>query len=155
MFLEASVYQVKRTPVEERQAKYGFLVLVMRGWPRGIPRTLIDMWIKDAGPKAETLSALRQGLLSIEEFARIYEAEQREQQQCMVRSYVRLSDGSDERVVLEQSYACSPLDHLHLLEQLHGKVTLLCWEPEPPCHRYFLLRWLSELEGNYPVCQTA
>jgi hypothetical protein len=116
---------------------------------------MIDMWIKDAGPQLETLTALRQGLLSIEEFERIYETEQRGQQQCTVRSYVKLSDSSKERVVLEQTYASSPIEHLRLLERLHHKVTLLCWEPEPPCHRYFLQRWLSGYPATAQVCQTA
>ncbi len=153
MFLEASVYQVKRVPVEERKDRYGLLVLVMRQWPRGIPRSLIHMWIKDAGPSLETLADLRQGLLSTEEFKRRYEAELRGQQHCTVKSYVQLSDESDERVVLEQTYASSPMEHLHLLERLHGKVTLLCWEPDPPCHRYFLLQWLVGQTEDGHICQ--
>ncbi|QBD76029.1 DUF488 family protein [Ktedonosporobacter rubrisoli] len=151
MFLEASVYQVKQVPIEERKARYGLLVLVMRGWPRGIPRSLIHMWIKDAGPSLETLTALRQGLLSFEEFEGRYETELREQQSCVVKSYVKLSASSDERVVVEQLHDGSPLSYLWQLERLHSKVTLLCWEQQPPCHRYLLLRWLSaplKLETN-------
>jgi len=49
-------------------------------------------------------------------------------------------------VVVEKSYACSPLEHLQLLERLHGRDALVL-EPEPPCHRYFLLQWLSGQEG--------
>jgi uncharacterized protein YeaO (DUF488 family) len=154
MFLEASVYQVKRVPEEERQERFGLLVLVMRQWPRGIPGSLVHRWIKDAGPSLETLTALRQGLLSAEEFAWIYAAEQQEQQQCRVRSYVQLSH-SDGRKVTEQSYACSPLSHLRFLEQLYGKVTLLCWEPGPPCHRYVLLQELQRPATRRSLaCQT-
>lgn len=155
MFLEASVYAIRRVPAEERKDRYGLLVLVMRQWPRGIKRSLIDVWIKDAGPSMETLTALRQGLLSIEEFERHYEAELREQQHCTVKSYVKCSDESDERVVIEQTYASPPMEHLQHLERLHGKVTILCWELEPPCHRYFLLQWLGGQTGDGHMCQCA
>lgn len=143
MFIEASVYQVKRVPVEERKDRYGLLVLVMRQWPRGIKRSLIDLWIKDAGPSLETLADLRQGLLSTEQFERRYEAELQERQHCTVRVYEPSSESSDERVVVEHTHARSPIDQLRHLEQVHGKITILCWEPEPPCHRFFLLRWLT------------
>lgn len=151
MFVEASVYQVKRVPVEERWERYGLLVLVMRQWPRGVKRSLIDVWIKDAGPSLETLSALRQGLLSPEEFERRYEAELLSQRRCTIKSYERRSDEFDERIVGEYTCMCSPMEHLQHLERLHGKVTILCWELKPPCHRFFLLRWLTGQEHS--LCQ--
>jgi uncharacterized protein YeaO (DUF488 family) len=139
MFLEASVYDVRQVPSEERKNLYGFLVLTMRTWPRGISKNLVDMWIKDAAPSLETLNAFRQGLLTLEAFEQCYSNELRARQSCVVRSYVGLSHEE----VVEQEYACSPLAHLRDVEKRHKKVTILCWEPKPPCHRFFLLRWLE------------
>ena len=143
MIEEASVYEVKRVPVEERGERFGLLVLVMRQWPRGISKFLIHTWIKDAGPSRETLSQLRQGLLTPQEFEQVYKAEQLSLQSCAVRTYVAPSGSADEPVVIEQEYPHSPIEHLRYLNRMHAKVTLLCWEAEPPCHRYFLLQLVA------------
>ena len=49
-----SVYMLRNLSLEERE-RLGCVVLVMRGWPRGIRhsyagRTIVDYWLKEAGP---------------------------------------------------------------------------------------------------------
>ena len=153
MFVEASVYQVRRVPREERQECYGLLVLVMRRWPQGIPRSLIDVWIKDAGPSTQLLHQLHEGLLTTEDFERCYEAEMQERHSCTVKFYTSHGDSSQDHTGSEQTYSCSPIEYLRSLEQSRGgKITLLCWEATAPCHRYVLLRLLTDQQ--FPVRKT-
>jgi uncharacterized protein YeaO (DUF488 family) len=45
--------KIETKRVHERKLKAdGFRVLVSRRWPRGVPVTDIDLWLKDLGPKA-------------------------------------------------------------------------------------------------------
>jgi len=37
---------------DKKERKDGYRVLVSRRWPRGVPVTDIDLWLKDLGPKA-------------------------------------------------------------------------------------------------------
>jgi uncharacterized protein YeaO (DUF488 family) len=53
----------------------GFRVLVMRKWPRGIPREAIDLWAKDLGPSPELLKDLKKNKISLAGFYGRYRAE--------------------------------------------------------------------------------
>ncbi|MBO0783905.1 MAG: DUF488 family protein [Ktedonobacteraceae bacterium] len=116
MIRTASVYHLKRLPDVE-QAAYGLRVLVMRRWPRGIARSLIDRWMPDAAPSSELLDAYRAGCLPWQDFATAYRA----------------------------GLSISLLEQLCQMEQDHGTLTVLCWEPDgQPCHRYLLQQALEE-----------
>jgi uncharacterized protein YeaO (DUF488 family) len=107
---EASIYDKKvafDTP--------GHRVLIMRLWPRGVRRTAIDTWLKDASPSNALLDAYHAGL-SWTEFARRYRQE----------------------ILEERPHV---LAELHRLEEEHEIVWLLCHERIPPeehCHRLVL-----------------
>jgi uncharacterized protein YeaO (DUF488 family) len=60
----------------------GERILVMRLWPRGVPKDAVDRWERDLGPSRELLQAYRRGQVDWPTFARRYRAEMaaREQQ---------------------------------------------------------------------------
>ncbi len=113
MFAEGSVYAPARKDDGAR-------CLVMRQWPRGIAYERIDVWLKELGPTVAHLRALETGELNWATFAVAY------------------LDGLRTR-----SAAREALAHLRELEESSGKVTLLCHEPGPPCHRFLLLDYLN------------
>ncbi|MDQ3811000.1 MAG: DUF488 family protein [Chloroflexota bacterium] len=99
----------------------GFRVLVMRYWPRGVKRSAVDLWLKDAAPTQELVHAYTHDGLPWDEFARRYRAEMLEQRP----------------MVLQQ---------LRALEREHGRLMLLCHERIPPrdhCHREVLAELLA------------
>jgi len=53
----------------------GFRVLVTRKWPRGIPRTAVDMWVKDLGGSPELLKEYKRGKIPLAAFKARYFAE--------------------------------------------------------------------------------
>ena len=116
MFREASVY--------DRKVAFdapGHRVLIMRIWPRGIPRTAIGTWLKDAAPSRELLDAYHHGGLAWSELEQRYRSE-------ILRDRPQV------------------LDTLRKLEREHEIVWLLCHERIPPeehCHRLVLLDLLS------------
>jgi uncharacterized protein YeaO (DUF488 family) len=116
MFREASVY--------DRKVAFdapGHRVLIMRLWPRGVPRAAIGTWLKDAAPSRELLEAYQHRGLPWPEFEQRYRSEILQ----------------DRPQVLET---------LRALEQQHGVIWLLCHERIPPeehCHRLVLLDLLG------------
>lgn len=116
MFREASVY--------DRKLAFdvpGYRVLIMRLWPRGIKKSAVHTWLKDAAPSRALLDAYHAGL-SWDDYAARYRAE----------------------ILGERPHV---LDELRRLEQEHGLVWLLCTEkvpPEPHCHRFVLMDLLAE-----------
>lgn len=113
MFTEGSVYDPPRDDD-------GVRCLVMRQWPRGIVHERIDVWLKELGPATAQLRALKEGSLLWPSFALAY--------------LERLRSDPATHEALAQVRA---------LEENSGKVTLLCWEREPPCHRFLLLDFLN------------
>lgn len=112
MILHASVY--------EPELHQGFKVLVMRYWPRGISRSRVDLWLREAAPSRELLHAYTHDGLGWAEFDRLYRGE------------------------LSQRPAV--LSDIRALEQTHGCLTLLCHERIPPrehCHRQILAGLLN------------
>jgi uncharacterized protein YeaO (DUF488 family) len=92
----------------------------MRRWPRGIRKTAVDLWLKDAGPSRELLDAYNHDALGWSEFERRYRDEMLQERPDV-------------------------LDEIRRLDREHGLVTLLCHERIPPsehCHREVLLSLL-------------
>jgi uncharacterized protein YeaO (DUF488 family) len=91
MITHLSVYALRNLSLEERE-RLGCVVLVMRGWPRGIRhryagRSIVDYWLKEAGPSHALLQAYQYGhSLSWEAVVEQYRLEQHEQTTCKNRS---------------------------------------------------------------------
>lgn len=113
MFAEGCIYAPPRDDD-------GVRCLVMRQWPRGIAYERIDVWLKDLGPTTEQLRALESGRMHWGAFTAAY--------------LERLQADPKAQAALAQ---------LRELEAASGKVTLLCHEPEYPCHRFLLLDYLN------------
>ncbi len=115
MITHASVYDPPREGTTLR-------VLIMRLWPRGIKRSAIDVWLKDAAPSVELLRSYNKEGLPWEEFAARYRQE----------------------ILEERPHV---LQQLADLAREHGALTLLCHERIPPhehCHRLLLTDLLGE-----------
>ena len=113
MIKHASIY-------EPETGDEGWRVLIMRLWPRGVRRSRVDVWLKEAAPTRELLNAYQHENLAWADFERRYRAEMKKRPE-----------------VLEQ---------LKQLEHEHGTITLLCHERIPPhehCHREILAKLLT------------
>ncbi len=139
MIREASIYVLKKLSEEERKP-YGLRVLTMRKWPRDARRSDIDVWMPSAGPSIELLMAYHLRSIVWEEFLALYQVEQHRQRTCRIVTYGEWGQPKQE------DYPYRSLDHLKLLEQRHGTVTVLCWENSLLCHRYTLMELLTEEE---------
>ncbi len=113
MFSEGSVYAPPRDDDGAR-------CLVMRQWPRGVAYERIDVWLKELGPTTEQLRGFETGRINWAAFAAAY------------------LDGLGTHAA-----AVDAIGRVRALEASSGKVTLLCHEPGPPCHRYLLLDYLN------------
>src|SRR5712691_11020942 len=127
MIREASVYTLKKLSPAEQQS-YGLRVLTMRRWPRGVRRGDIDVWMPSAGPSIELLTVFHMRSIVWEEFLTLYRLDQQTQHACRVVTYA----GGQPK---QEDYPYRSLDHLKLLEQGYGTITVLCWEDGPLCHR--------------------
>lgn len=138
---QASITDVRTMPEADR-ARLGYLVLVMRKWPRGFTWEALGLrlWLPDAGPSSQLLRALQQKQIGWEEFVARYRAEQlgtwRE------AGYYKVGKGDGGR----RESTMSPLQHLQVLRRQHGLVTVLCHERQGNCHRYTLVQLASETE---------
>jgi uncharacterized protein YeaO (DUF488 family) len=129
-----------RTMTKEQHDALGTRVLVMRQWPRGLPKANVDVWMPDAGPSFTLLQSYRSHVIDWTEFERLYRQEQLTRTMCRV---VRYSDGdriSDEVVRL------SPLKMLYKWGLAGQKITVMCWENDLHCHRHILVDLLKEME---------
>jgi uncharacterized protein YeaO (DUF488 family) len=120
MFSEASV--------RDRKVAFdhpGHRVLVMRRWPRGIPKQAIDTWLKDAAPSDALLRAYRAGELGWADFEQRYRHE----------------------ILVDRPWV---MDELRQLHARYGSILLLCQEKIPPdehCHRLVLIEMLAETDA--------
>ena len=115
MIRHASVYDIGQGPEID-----GWRVLIMRRWPRGVPKHRVDTWLKDAGPSPELLTAYTHQGLPWAEFEHRYRE--------------------------EMASRPALIHELKALEREHGTVTLLCRERIPPdehCHRLVLAELLT------------
>jgi uncharacterized protein YeaO (DUF488 family) len=113
MFAEKSVY----TPMSNDE---GTRVLVMRTWPRGVSSGRIDVWLKELGPLPELLEGLSTRRLSWLQFEEAY-----------LRQLQTRPESKEALAMLQD------------LARTGGRITLFCHERQPPCHRFVLLRWLT------------
>jgi uncharacterized protein YeaO (DUF488 family) len=93
-------------------------LLIMRRWPRGVPRDAVDDWERQLGPSDELLDAYNDGAIDWDGFASRYRAEMAERSELV------------EWVARQASRA---------------GVTLLCGShPEELCHRSLLAELMRE-----------
>lgn len=72
----------------------GWRLLVMRQWPRGIPKGAVDAWDRDLGPSLPLLQRTRRGELDWEAFRREYEAEMRAKRDKLLALGQRAQEGT-------------------------------------------------------------
>jgi uncharacterized protein YeaO (DUF488 family) len=104
-------------------------VLIMRRWPRGVRKSQVDVWLKDASPSIELLEAYHHQGLPWSTFERRYRTEMLEERPQV-------------------------LDDIRGLEREHGEVRLLCYERIPPeehCHRLTLIDMLRQARTDAPA----
>jgi uncharacterized protein YeaO (DUF488 family) len=102
-----------KQPLRLRRLDDGWRCLVMRYWPRGVPRGQVDFNWPDLAPSAELIDAYLHGAMPWRTFAARYKAEMKGQ-----RSFLRL---------------------LRHLDQGGQRLTLLCACADPAkCHRSLL-----------------
>jgi uncharacterized protein YeaO (DUF488 family) len=134
MITEASVYAVKKMTPEAQQS-LGLRVLIMRRWPRGIARQTVNVWLPDAGPSVELLSAYNDGCVEWDEFEARYRQEQEALTSCRVVTY------AGESIVSDTCEQLPPMQVLRALERQYGTVTVMCREPEGQhCHRHIVVQ---------------
>ena len=102
----------------------GIKIIVTRHYPGGIAQVHFDRWLPALAPSKELLHDYRHGLVTWPE----YEARFREE-------------------ILGSPEAMAALHHI--IDQARTReVYLICWEREPPCHRYLLLNLAAEIAGR-------
>lgn len=105
MILTGNIRDHENLPPREK----AYRVLVMRKWPRGVPRDTVDLWMKELGASPETLREFKRGRLSAAAFQAMYFAEiqepgrrgflldlQRRIRELGDRDLLLLCDGEDE-----------------------------------------------------------
>ena len=120
MILTKSVY-------DKKEESDGLRILISRYWPRGVKKDHFDKWDRTLSPPSTLLKQYKQGLLSFETFACIFEV-------CL-----RTHAESWTSIVMASVY---PKD-----------ITLLCYEREGKnCHRYIVKELIEnlalKLKGN-------
>jgi uncharacterized protein YeaO (DUF488 family) len=141
MITEASVYAAKKMSPEAQQS-LGLRVLIMRRWPRGIARQAVNVWVPDAGPSVELLSAYNDGSVEWDEFEVRYRQEQEVSASCRVVTY------AGENIVSDTREQLSPMQVLRALERQHGTVTVMCRERAGEhCHRYIVAQDFMAVGG--------
>ena len=102
----------------------GLKLVVTRHYPRGVARVRFDRWLPALAPSRELLTDYRHGLIAWEE----YRARFREE-------------------ILGSAEARAAFRHIIDLARTRD-VYLICWEREPPCHRFLLMDLARELSGE-------
>ena len=102
----------------------GVKLVVTRHYPRGIASIHFDRWLPSLAPGRGLLQAWRRGLITWEEYAARFREE-----------------------ILGSAEAVAALRHIVELSRTRD-VYLICWEREPPCHRFLLLDLAREISGE-------
>ncbi len=63
----------------------GHCLLVMRMWPRGIRKEVVDEWEKELGPSRPLIDEFHKGRIDWPEFASQYQAEMAEKRELLAR----------------------------------------------------------------------
>ena len=93
----------------------GHKIVVTRYYPRGIARVHFDEWLSVLAPSRALLKAGKTGIITWDAFSRRFRAEILDSPEAVLtlKSVAELAESQD--------------------------VYLICWEREPPCHRFLLL----------------
>ena len=102
----------------------GLKLVVTRRYPRGIVQVHFDRWLPALAPSRELLEDWRRGFIAWEEYV------------------IRFR-----REILGSPEAVAALRHVTGLARSRD-VYLICWEREPPCHRFLLLDLAGKLSGE-------
>ena len=102
----------------------GVKLLVTRLYPRGISRVHFDRWLPTLAPSQELLADWKHRLITWDEYTERFRQE-----------------------ILGSVEALAALRHIIELAEARD-VYLICWEKEPPCHRFLLLDLARELSGE-------
>ena len=102
----------------------GLKLVVTRHYPRGIASTHFDRWLPALAPSRDLLENWRRGLTTWPEYVVRFREE-----------------------ILGSAEAVVALRHVVDLARTRD-VYLICWEKEPPCHRFLLLEMAGELSGE-------
>ena len=112
---------VEKTVYDNPSPSDGKRILVMRLWPRGVRKELVDVWFKQVGTERELIKVWKLGKVARPEYE---------------RRYYRMMNGEEQKALVREiaGYARD------------GPVTLLCSCKDPEkCHRS-LLKKLVEAE---------
>lgn len=113
-------------------------MLVMRHWPRGISRDLIDLWVPNAGPSASLLKRYQKKEIDWETFAASYREEQAQAKGGVVYYYdlEAVSPPFARKLEIE----VPPVTWIRNYALASSRsVFILCWErKDNNCHRHIL-----------------
>lgn len=105
---------------EDKEPEDGIRILVMRKWPRGVPKDKIDRWIKKLGPSNELLDHWNKHKDWPIYKKRFFEEMTAPEKQRLIREIAELSKKRN--------------------------VTLLCWEESDEyCHRRLLKELIEKI----------
>jgi len=104
--------KIEKSVYDSPEPGDGRRILVMRLWPRGIPKAKVDLWIKELGTERELIARWKGGRISWDRFAAEY------------KKSLRGKEGLLRRLAEESRV---------------GTITLLCTDRDPArCHRSLL-----------------
>lgn len=106
---------LRETCIAEMDGVQGLKLVATRHYPRGVARVRFDEWLPVLAPSRELLTDYQHGLVAWEEYTAHFRKE-----------------------ILGSAEAIAALKHVSELAETRD-VYLICWEPEPPCHRFLLL----------------
>ena len=115
---------LKETYIAIMDRVEGIKLVVTRLYPRGISRVHFDRWLPVLAPSRELLADWKHGLITWDEYTARFREE-----------------------ILASPEALAALRHIIELAEARD-VYLICWEREPPCHRYLLMDLAGELSGE-------
>lgn len=105
----------------------GLKLVVTRHYPRGIARVHFDRWLPVLAPSLKLLADWKHSLITWDEYTTRFREE-----------------------IMGSPEAVATLHHIIELAETRD-VYLICWEKEPPCHRFELLEMAKELAEGVKV----
>lgn len=75
-----------------REPQDGFRLLIMRRWPRGIPKAAVDEWEKELGPSLALLEDWRRQRIDWEQCSHRYREEMKDKTE-LIAAVVRRAEG--------------------------------------------------------------
>ena len=110
--------KIEKSVYDRKEASDGKRILVMRFWPRGIPKDKVDLWMKELGTGKDLIKKWKAGKISWDDFS---------------AEYIR---GLKSKEHLLKDLA---------RQAKEGAITLLCGcKDMNHCHRYLLKNTIAE-----------